>query len=244
MVESDIWDEHDAAHYDDPADPMFSASVLGPTVDVLASLAGDGRALELAIGTGRVALPLRKRGVDVHGIELSEPMVAVLCSKPGGEAIPVTIGDMATTRVAGEFRLVYLVYNTIENLLTQDAQVDCFRNAAAHLEPGGHFVVEVGVPALRRLPLGQTLVPFDVSPTHIGIDEYDVVTQGLVSHHTHIREGVADVSSGRFRYVWPAELDLMARIAGMSLVDRWSGWDRGPFTSDSTSHVSLWQRPM
>jgi SAM-dependent methyltransferase len=215
--------------------------VLGPTVDVLASLAGDGRALELAIGTGRVALPLCERGVEVHGIELSEAMVAVLRSKPGGGAIPVTIGDMATTRVDGAFRLVYLVYNTIENLLTQDAQVACFRNAAAHLEPGGCFLVEVGVPALRRLPPGETLVPFDVSPTHIGIDEYDVATQYVVSHHTRIRDGVAEVSSGRFRYVWPAELDLMARIAGLSLVDRWSGWDRAPFTSDSTHHVSVWR---
>jgi SAM-dependent methyltransferase len=240
---AEVWGEDEATHYDDPDDPMFSAAVLGPTVDVLAELTGGGRALELAIGTGRVALPLRERGVEVHGIELSEAMVAALRSKPGGDAIPVTIGDMATTRVDGDFRLVYLVYNTIENLLTQDAQVDCFRNAAAHLETGGHFLIEVEVPALRRLPIGQTLVPFDVSPTHIGIDEYDVATQHLVSHHTHIRDGVAEMSSGRFRYVWPAELDLMARIAGMALVDRWSGWDRAPFTSDSTTHVSVWRKP-
>ena len=238
------WDEHAASHYDDPDDAMFSDAVLGPTVDVLAALAGDGPALELAIGTGRVALPLQARGVEVHGIELSPAMVAVLRSKAGGDTIPVTVGDMATAHAGGPFRLVYLVYNTITNLLTQEAQVDCFVNAAAHLEPGGHVVVETFVPALRRLPPGETLVPFEVTPRHIGIDEYDVAAQRLVSHHTHIRDGVAEVSSGPFRYVWPSELDLMARIAGMVPVARWSGWDRSPFTSDSTSHVSVWQRPV
>lgn len=240
-----VWDEHDAAHYDDPDDPMFSAAVLGPTVEVLASLAAGRPALELAIGTGRVALPLEASGVAVTGIELSEPMVAQLRAKPGGDRIPVTIGDMSTVRVAGTFGLVYLVYNTITNLLTQDEQVACFENAAAHLEPGGCFVVETFVPALRRLPRGETLVPFDVSDHHIGIDEYDVAEQRLVSHHTVIRDGAgskhAEVSSAPFRYVWPAELDLMARIAGMRLVHRWSGWDRAAFTSDSTSHVSVWR---
>lgn len=242
-----VWDEHDAAHYDDPDDPMFSESVLGVTVAVLAELAASRPALEFAIGTGRVALPLAECGVDVAGIELSTAMVARLRAKPGGDRIPVTIGDMATTRVPGAFGLVYLVYNTITNLLTQDEQVACFENAAAHLEPGGCFVVETFVPALRRLPPGETLVPFDVSDRHIGIDEYDVAEQRLVSHHTVIRDGAstskhAEVSSAPFRYVWPAELDLMARIAGMRLVHRWAGWDRAPFTSDSTSHVSVWRR--
>lgn len=238
-----VWGEREAAHYDDPADPMFSEAVVAATVDVLADLAAGRPALELAIGTGRVALPLAARGVDVAGIELSASMADRLRAKPGGASIPLTMGDMSTARVAGEFGLVYLVYNTVTNLLTQEAQVACFENAAAHLAPGGCFLVETFVPALRRLPPGERLVPFDVSTDHIGIDEYDVAEQRLVSHHTHIRDGVAEVSSGPFRYVWPAELDLMARIAGLRLRHRWAGWDRSPFTSDSTAHVSVWERP-
>lgn len=242
MTASELWGEREAAGYDDDGE-MFSAEVLGPTVDVLAELAGGRPALEFAVGTGRVALPLVERGVAVTGIELSPAMVAVLQAKPGGDALPVVIGDMATTRVEGSFGLVYLVFNTITNLLTQDAQVACFENAVAHLAPGGSFVVECFVPALRRLPPGETFVAFDVSPTHIGVDAYDVVGQHLVSHHTTIRDGVADVSSGRFRYVWPSELDLMARIAGLRLAHRWADWDRSDFTADSPSHVSVWTRP-
>jgi SAM-dependent methyltransferase len=230
-----------AARYDDLAADMFAPAVVEPAVDVLAELADGGAALELGIGTGRIALPLAQRGVHVHGIDLSEAMVARLRAKPGGAEIPVAIGDFATTRVDGTFALAYLVWNTINNLTTQDQQVACFANAAAHLEPGGCFVIEVGVPKLRRLPPGQTYVPFDVSPEHLGFDEYDVVNQGLVSHHYYPAAG--EQVSMPFRYVWPAELDLMARLAGMSLRERWSDWDRAPFTAESPKHVSVWQNP-
>ena len=189
-----------------------------------------GAALELGIGTGRIALPLARRGVQVHGIDLSEAMVARLRAKPGAERIGVTIGDFATTVVEGTFSVAYLVANTIMNLTTQDEQVACFRNAAAHLEPGGCFVIEVLVPGLRRLPPGETFQPFDVSPTHLGFDEYDVARQGLVSHHYWIDGGNVEVFSPPFRYVWPSELDLMARLAGMTLRERWGGWKREPFT--------------
>jgi SAM-dependent methyltransferase len=238
------WFAAGAARYDASLGPMGAAAAVEPVVDVLAELAGDGRALELAIGTGRIALPLAARGVAVAGIDLSEPMVAQLRAKPGGRAIPVAIGDMTTTRVDGSFRVVYLVYNTINNLTTQDAQVACFENAARHLEPGGAFVVEVGVPQLQRLPPGERFVPFSVTPTHVGVDEYDVVDQGLVSHHYGVGDGQ---SGGRismpFRYVWPSELDLMARIAGLTLRHRWADWDRSPFTSESRKHVSVWHAP-
>jgi SAM-dependent methyltransferase len=233
-----------AARYDDPSDHMFDPAAIAPVVDVLAGLAGDGAALELGIGTGRIALPLSERGVPVHGIDLSEAMVARLRAKPGGGAIGVTIGDFSTTRVDGTFTVAYLVYNTINNLVTQDAQVACFRNAATHLAPGGHFVVEVGVPDLRRLPPGQTAVPFTVAPGRLGFDEYDVVDQGMVSHHyRRAGDGRFDSLSVPFRYVWPSELDLMARLAGMSLRERWSDWARSPFTAESTGHVSVWQKP-
>ena len=237
------FDEHVAATYDDPSDPMFDPAVVDPAVDFLAGLAGDGRALELGIGTGRIALPLAARGVAVHGIDMSKAMTARLRAKPGGEQVAVTIGDFATTRIEGQFRLAYLVYNTIMNLATQTAQVECFRNVAAHLEPGGHFVIEVGVPDLRRLPPGEQFVVFDGSEAHWGIDEYDVANQGLISHHFRVREGQVEKSSGSFRYVWPAELDLMARLAGMELHERWSDWQREPFTSESRKHVSVWQKP-
>jgi SAM-dependent methyltransferase len=232
-----------AATYDDASDPMFDPAVIESTVDFLAGLAGDGRALELGIGTGRIALPLAARGVPVHGLDLSEAMVARLREKPGGDRIHVTIGDFATARVEGRFGLAYLVYNTISNLTTQAAQVACFRNVAAHLEPGGCFVIEVGVPELRRLPPGERYVVFDFSDGHWGIDEYDVVNQGLVSHHFTRRDGVIEKSSGPFRYVWPAELDLMAELAGMRLRERWADWDREPFTSESRKHVSVWEKP-
>jgi SAM-dependent methyltransferase len=232
-----------AAMYDETSDKMFDPAVVDPTVDFLAELAGDGRALELGIGTGRIALPLGARGVEVHGIELSRAMAARLRAKPGGEGIRVTIGDVATAKVDGTFRLAYLVFNTIMNLTTQAAQVACFRNVAAHLEPGGRFVIEVGVPDLQRLPPGERFVVFDGSETHWGIDEYDVVNQGLISHHFQVIDGRVEKSSAPFRYVWPAELDLMAELAGMRLRERWAGWKREPFTSNSRQHVSVWEKP-
>ncbi|MGI8795047.1 MAG: class I SAM-dependent DNA methyltransferase [Acidimicrobiia bacterium] len=221
---------------------MFDPAVVDPAVSFLADLAGTGAALELGIGTGRLALPLSRRGVRVHGIELSPAMVAQLQAKPGADDIGVTIGDFATTRVSGAFRLAYLVYNTIENLTTQDEQVQCFQNVAAQLEPGGCFVIEVEVPALQRLPPGETVRAFHVSPTRLGFDEYDIAAQGLVSHHYQVGDSQLGVFSQPFRYVWPSELDLMARLAGMSLRERWSGWKREPFTSDSRSHVSVWEK--
>ncbi|HET7758947.1 MAG TPA: class I SAM-dependent methyltransferase [Gaiellaceae bacterium] len=238
------FDEDVAARYDDPDWDMFSPEVLDPTVDLLAELAGNGRALELGIGTGRVALPLAGRGVEVHGIDVSRAMVAKLREKPGGEQIPVEIGDFASTRVEGTFTLAYLVFNTINNLTTQAEQVACFRNAADHLEPGGCFLIEVGVPQLQRLPPGETFLVFDVSETHWGFDEYDVLNQGLVSHHFTLVDGRIRRLAIPFRYVWPAELDLMAELAGMSLRDRWSGWKREPFTSESRKHVSVWEKPV
>jgi SAM-dependent methyltransferase len=204
--------------------------------------AGPGtRFLELGVGTARIALPLARRGVPVHGIDLSAAMVARLREKPGGAEMPVAIGDFATTRVDGTFSLVYLVINTIGNLTTQDAQVACFANAAAHLEPGGAFVIEVGVPDLRRLPPGDTVRAFDVAPDHLGFDEYDVAAQGLISHHYRVLDGALDVQSVPFRYVWPAELDLMARLAGMELAERHGGWRGEPFTAESRQHVSVWR---
>ncbi|HEX6422609.1 MAG TPA: class I SAM-dependent methyltransferase [Acidimicrobiales bacterium] len=239
----DHFDEDVAARYDHSAASMFDADVLEPSVDVLAELAGDGAALELAIGTGRVALPLAARGVPVSGIDLSTAMVDRLRSKDGAQRIDVTIGDMAATRVRGSFRLVYLVFNTIGNLTTQDQQVACFANAAAHLEPDGRFVIEVGVPDLRRLPPGEDARVFAHAPGYVGYDRYtDLVAQQATSHHF-----VADGTGVRefrtpFRYVWPSELDLMARLAGMTLRDRWAGWDRSPFTGESASHVSVWEK--
>jgi SAM-dependent methyltransferase len=242
-VQKDYFDEPVAAHYDDDETGMFAPESVNPAVSFLAELAGDGAALELGIGTGRIALPLSKRGVRVHGIDLSAAMVARLRAKPGAEAIGVTVGDFASARVDGMFRLAYLVFNTIMNLTTQDAQVNCFRNAAAHLEPGGCFVIEVMVPDLQRLPRGETVRPFTVSPTRLGFDEYDVVSQRLVSHHYSVSDGKFETMSVPFRYVWPAELDLMARIAGLRPRERWSDWHRQPFTSESTSHVSVWEKP-
>lgn len=233
-----------AARYDDPADPANRPEAIEPAVALLAELARGGRVLEFAIGTGRIALPLAARGVEVHGIELSHAMVARLRQKPGGDAIAVTVGDMTTARAEGTFALVYLVFNTIDNLTSQAAQVACLRNAAAHLDAGGSFVVEVGVPDLRLLPPGQRYVVFGADDRHWGIDEYDVNRQGLVSHHfSRAEDGRWDLSSVPFRYAWPAELDLMAEMAGLRLRDRWADWQREPFTADSTSHVSVWEKP-
>jgi SAM-dependent methyltransferase len=242
-VPENYFGERVAERYDESSADMFEPVVIDPAVDFLAELAGSGAALELGIGTGRIALPLAQRGIRVHGIDLSEAMVARLRAKPGVEDIEVTIGDFATTRVEGTFSVAYLVFNTIMNLTTQDEQIACFENAAAHLEPGGCFVIEVGVPALQRLPPGETVRAFDISATHLGFDEYDVVSQGLISHHYSVVDGKLELHSVPFRYVWPSELDLMARLAGMRLRERWSGWKREPFTSESRKHVSVWEKP-
>ncbi|MGW0712528.1 class I SAM-dependent DNA methyltransferase [Streptomyces sp. NPDC002643] len=242
-----------AARYDRTSAEMFSAEAVEPVVDLIAGLAeehrgsgasgtGKPRALEFGVGTGRIALPLARRGVPVHGIDMSRAMVERMRAKPGGADIEVTIGDFATTEVDGDFAVAYLVFNTINNLTSQDAQVDCFRNAAAHLVPGGCFVIEVGVPDLRRLPPGQNAVPYRIGPDRLGIDSYDVATQGMRSHHVMTVDGRTTHWSLPFRYVWPAELDLMARLAGMRLRHRWAGWNREPFTNDSTSHVSVWEK--
>ncbi len=237
------FDEHVAAGYDDPNAPENDPALIESTTALLAEHARAGSALEFAIGTGRVALPLIDRGVEVHGIELSRAMVAQLRAKPGGAEVPVTIGDMASTRLAERFSLVYLVFNTIMNLTTQAAQVAAFANAAAHLEQGGRFLVETMLPQLQRLPAGETLVPFHVSETKVGFDEYDLVNQGLVSHHIFLDGDAPRRFSLPFRYVFPAELDLMAQLAGMRLVERLGDWDRSPFTAESEKHISVWEKP-
>ena len=225
-----------AERYDEFLGDWGRPEVVAATADFLAELAGDGSALEFAIGTGRIALPLAERGVAVQGIDLSRDMVAQLRNKPGGAEIPVAIGDYATTRVEGTFSLVYLVFNGINNLTTQGAQVACFENAAAHLEPGGCFVIEVGTPSAEPLRV------FNLSDTHVGIDEYEAATQRLVSHHFRLVDGRWERLSMPFRSVSPAELDLMARLAGMTLRERWSGWSREPFTSESMKHISVWEK--
>lgn len=241
---TDYFDEPVAARYDDSRAAEFDPAEVARTVDFLAEAAGGGRVLELGIGTGRIALPLAARGVPVHGIDLSTAMVARLHAKPGGERIGVTPGDFATARAEGEFRLAYLVFNTIMNLTTQDDQVDVFRNAARHLEPGGRFVVEVMLPQLRLLPPGRSAVPFGTGPDQWAFDLYHVATQEMSSNYVYVDEaaGTGRVRSIPFRYVWPAELDLMARIAGMRLVERWADWSRTPFGDESTKHVSVWQK--
>jgi SAM-dependent methyltransferase len=231
-----------ARSYDESVAEMFQAAAVEPAVDLLAELAGDGRALEFAIGTGRIALPLAARGVEVCGLEFSAAMVEQLRQKPGGAQLPVTIGDMASTHVEGAFDLVYLVFNTIGNLITQEEQVACFSNAAAHLTTGGFFVVEVGVPELRRLPPGERHVVFYADGGRWGIDEYDTASQRLISHHIGPDAGGLRHRSLPFRYVWPAELDLMARLAGMTLASRWADWHRRSFDHESTSHVSVWRK--
>jgi SAM-dependent methyltransferase len=232
-----------AATYDGDESDMFDEGIVAPAVDVLAHLAGDGRALEFGIGTGRIALPIARRGVEVHGIDLSRAMVARLYAKAGAAGIGITIGDFATTHAPGEFSLAYLVFNTICNLTTQEAQIACFINAAKHLKPGGSFVVEVCVPALRLLPPGQRAVPFAVENDHWAYDLYDCATQAMSSNYVHHDGGRGRLRSFPFRYVWPSELDLMARIAGLALIQRWEDWDGRPFTHESTRHVSIWQKP-
>jgi len=232
-----------AASVYDERDGMSAPEVVGPVVEMLAGFAGDGAALEFAIGTGRIALPLAERGVRVAGIDNSEAMLARLRAKPGAAAVETTLGDMASTRVGGEFSVVYLVFNTISNLVTQEAQVACFENAAAHLRSGGRFVIENNVPALQRLPLGQTVIPFRADPEGFSSDVYDVVTQQFSSQHFYLVDGKVEAFPVEFRYAWPAELDLMARLAGMTLQDRWAGWQREPFTAVSPGHVSVYAKP-
>src|SRR6201996_5005043 len=250
MRQEDIWDDEVARDYDRSDSDMFAPGVLGPTVDRLAELAGAGagagagRALEFAVGTGRVAIPLAQRGVRVTGIELSEPMIRQLRTKADENALPVIRGDMATTRVPGEFSLVYLVYNTIGNLLSQAEQVECFRNAARPLSPGGRFVIELGLPELRVMPPGQSAVVFASSPGYIGLDTYDVVQQHLISHHFYFDETrQARLVRSPHRYIWPGELDLMGQLAGFELESRHADWVGGEFTAESASHVSVYRLP-
>ena len=234
-----------AAEYAQRWPELFAPEVVNPAVQFLAARAGPGPALELGIGTGRLALPLREAGIDVHGIELSEDMVAQLRAQPGGSAIGVTVGDFASVAVTGSaasFTLAYLVRNTIMNLTTQERQVACFRNVAAHLVPGGCFVMEVIVPALRRLPPGETVLPFTVTARHVGVDEYDVATQGVVSHHYWPNGTEVETFAAPFRYVWPSELDLMARLAGMTLRERYEDWAGTAFTAESENHISVWEK--
>jgi SAM-dependent methyltransferase len=242
-VPRNYFDERIAKSYQAKWPELFEPGVVDPAVRFLAGLAGTGAALELGVGTGRLAIPLSGQGVRVHGVDLSPDMVAELRARPGAEGIGVTVGDFATTRVGGPFRLAYLVRNTIMNLTTQDAQVACFQNVAAQLEAGGCFVIEVEVPGLQRLPAGETVRAFAVTPEHLGFEEYDAATQIAFSHHYWVVDDQLETFSAPFRAVWPSELDLMARLAGMTLRERWSDWSRAPFTSDSTNHVSVWEKP-
>ncbi|MET7831251.1 class I SAM-dependent methyltransferase [Micromonospora sediminicola] len=244
MRQEEIWDAEAARRYDTPGTGMFAPDVLGPTVDRLAALAGDGRALEFAVGTGRVAVPLAERGVPVSGIELSVPMVERLRTKVDAATIPVVVGDMATATMPGEFSLVYLVYNTVANLLTQAEQVACFRNAARHLRPGGRFVIELWVPELRQLPPGRQATVWHTEDGYIGLDTYDVLRQRVVSHHVRFGAGrEAQIFRTPHRYVWPSELDLMGELAGFALESRHADWIGAEFTGESRSHVSVYRLP-
>jgi SAM-dependent methyltransferase len=238
----DHFGERIAARYETYWPEQFEPAAIEPVVNFLAGLAGDGRALELGIGTGRIALPLSRQGVRVHGIELSPAMVARLQAQPGADKIGITIGDFATTTVGGAFRLAYLVRNTITNLTSQDEQAECFRTVAAQLEPGGCFVIENYIPQLQRLPPGQTTRVFSATPTHLGFEQYDIAAQIAVSHHYWVIDGQLETLSTPHRYLWPSELDLMAKIAELTLRERWSNWNHEPFTSDSTMHISVWEK--
>jgi SAM-dependent methyltransferase len=244
MGQEDIWDADAARRYDTPGVGMFAPELLAPMVDRLVELAGAGRVLEFAIGTGRVAIPLAERGIAVTGIELSASMIEQLRTKADEAAIPVVIGDMATIRAPGEYALVYLIYNTISNLLTQAEQVACFHNAARHLTPGGRFVIELWVPELRKLPPGQHAVVFDSEPGYIGLDTYDVLHQRVVSHHFRLGDGRhAELVRSPHRYIWPAELDLTAQLAGFELETRHADWTGQEFNAESRSHVSVYRIP-
>jgi SAM-dependent methyltransferase len=236
------FDERVAARYETYWPELFEPEAIDPVVSFLSDLAADGGALELGIGTGRIALPLSRRGVRVHGIELSPAMAARLQAQPGAAQIRVTIGDFATTRVNETFRLAYLVRNTITNLTSQDEQTECFRAVAAQLAPGGCFVIENYIPQLQRLPPGETTRVFAATPTHLGFEQYDLAAQIAVSHHYWLIDGQLATFSSPHRYLWPSELDLMAKIAGMRLRERWSNWQRDPFTSDSPMHISVWEK--
>jgi SAM-dependent methyltransferase len=241
---NEVWSEKTAAGYDAGAAGIFAPEVVNPAVDFLADLAGTDDALEFAIGTGRIGIPLAARGVPVTGIELSEPMVAELRKKIGPDELPVLVGDMATATAGEGFALVFLVFNTISNLRTQARQVECFRNAARHLRPGGRFVIELWVPPIRRMPPGQHAVPMDIGDDHAAFDTYDLVTQECVCHNYYRdAEGNLQHGDGRFRYIWPAECDLMAQLAGLEFESRFADWHRSEFTADSTSHVSVWRKP-
>lgn len=239
-----IFDERIALNYDDADRAMFDEDKINSTCSLLAEFAENQRVLEFAIGTGRVALPLQDLGIEVHGIELSQPMIDQLSKKRGAENISVVIGDMARERISGTFQLVYLIYNTITNLITQSEQVDCFLNAAAHLHPGGYFVLEDQIPSIQSLPVGKTISAFDASEEHIGIDEYDITNQTVVSHHYWIQGSSVEMFQSTHRYAWPGEYDLMARIAGLEFYSRWADWDKSEFTSNSKSHVSVWRKPL
>jgi len=242
-VRESLFDEWIAERYELLWPELFDPATISATVDFLAGLSGNGPALEFGIGTGRIALPLSRTGIGVHGIEMSAAMVGQLRAQPGGSDVDVAIGDFASTSVAGSFPLVYLIRNTITNLTTQAAQVDCFRNAAAHLQPGGYFVIENYIPELQRLPPGETRYVFLAASDHIGFEEYDFANQIAVSHHYWMIDGQLEARSSPHRYVWPGELDLMAGIAGLTLDERWDDWHRGPFTSASRSHISVWRKP-
>ena len=242
VTSSDLWDAETAKRYDESSAFMFASDILDPAVDFLAELAVDGPVLELAIGTGRVAIPLTQRGISVTGIELSQPMVDQLHRKTPD--LPVVVGDMATSTVPGEFSLVYLVWNGIGNLRTQAEQVACFRNAARHLASGGRFVIELWIPGIRRFPPGQEGVPFHIGERHVGFDTYDMATQTGTSHHySRHSDETLTYGASNFRYIWPAECDLMAQLAGMTLEERVADWTRTPFTGDSESHISVWRKP-
>ncbi|WP_329234016.1 class I SAM-dependent methyltransferase [Streptomyces sp. NBC_01460] len=248
MRQEEIWDADAADSYDTPGTGMFAPDVLGPTVETLAELAGGGPALEFAVGTGRVAVPLAAKGVAVTGIELSRPMVEQLRTKADEETIPVVLGDMAgaTAPGAGSFQLVYLVFNAISVLQTQPEQVECFRNAARHLAPGGRFVIELWVPEVHKLPPDKKAVVYQSGPGHISLDTYDTLAQHVVSHHFDFDEGkrTAKLFQSPHRYIWPSELDLMAQLAGFELESRHADWQRGRFTADSGSHVSVYRLPV
>lgn len=240
-----LWDDDAAQQYDTPGEGMFSPEVLGPTVEVLAKLAGGGPAVEFAIGTGRVAIPLSDAGVRVSGVELSHAMISRLREKAGEDRIPVVQGDMTEAAAGSNFSLAFLVFNTIANLLTQDEQVRCFRNAARHLAPGGHFVIELWVPQLRSLPPGHGGIVEVSQPGYLLVDTYDVLHQHVISHHVRFGPDLSDGRDARIgrtphRYIWPSELDLMARLAGFELESRWADWDRSEFAAHSRSHVSVY----
>ncbi|WP_348652555.1 class I SAM-dependent methyltransferase [Streptomyces sp. WMMC500] len=237
-----LWDRIAADYH--PSDVADTEAVAG-TVDFLAGLAGDGPALELAIGAGRIAVPLLRRGVEVAGVDVSPAMIDVLHATVPAADLPATVGSMATADAPGrDYALVYIVYNAITCLLHQDEQIACFHNAARHLRPGGHFVIEVWVPQLRQLPPGQALVPGTVTDDLLIFDSYDLVTQRVFSHRYQLSRGQVISAGGTpHRYVWPSEMDVMAKMAGLGLVHRYADWDRSPFTGDSPSSVSVWQKP-